>query len=256
MPEVVMSIWDHLDELSHRLRVIAYSLAISSIVVAAFPYNLINKSVEGYSPFVSVVLKKVQNDLLPQSASLIAYSWWDPIWAYLLLSVLLGAIASSPVIAYELYKFFNPALLPSERRPLATFIISVVILFISGAVFTYFLILPITFTMLLKLVIISGALPIFALRDFISFVVWSIVGIGIAFTFPIWITLMVKLGWISPETLATNRRVAIVVILVIAGIITPDPTVTSMLILSIPLIILYEISIWAARLVAKSEGPG
>ncbi|MCS4541735.1 MAG: twin-arginine translocase subunit TatC [Euryarchaeota archaeon] len=245
------SIWDHLDELSHRLRIIVYSVIISSTAVAAFPIGLTKGKFElselSYSPLIGDILKRVQTDLLPKEASLIAHSWWDPIWCYLLLSLLFGVIISSPVIAYEMYKFLNPALLPTERKILSSFIISIVVLFLAGGVFAYKFILPVTFLILMKFTIYSGALPIFALQDFVSFLVWSMVGMGFAFTFPVWTTLAVKLGWLSAQTLASNRKVAVICIIVIAGIITPDPTILSMLILSVPLLVLYEFSVWVSR---------
>lgn len=178
---------------------------------------------------------------LPKDVNLIALNWIDTFYVYIIIGIILGTLVSTPVIAFEFYKFLSPALLSHERRMLITFMFSFSILFIAGAAYAYFILLPITFKTLIRFVYSLGAIPYFAVKDFFDMIFIGIVGSGLFFTLPLLIVFLVKIDLIDPEMLKKNY--VIVSLLIVSAIITPDPTPLSMLLISIPFYFLYELSI-------------
>jgi len=247
-----MNFLGHTEELVSRLRVIFIAVIACSALVAFLPADIHSLLSFGlYSPLILEFARTVQHDLLPEGVSLIAGGFMDAVLAYLMLSLLMGVLLSSPIIAYEVYKFVNPALFPSERRSLAWFVLSFVALFSLGVLFAYFLYIPLTFKVMMYFVKSFGALPLIPLNDFITNVVAFMISTGLIFTFPVFVVLAVKFGMLTPNTLAANRRYVYLGLAVFLAFITPDPTPLSMLITIIPLIILFEVSIIAGRVTLK-----
>lgn len=153
-----------------------------------------------------------------------------------------GAALAFPYIIWELWRFISPALHPKERKNSALLINSVWILFLTGALFGYYLILPfaINFAVLFKISDIIK--PLYDLSDYTALFFQIVLGMGIVFLFPIIVYFLTSIGILTPKFLKTYRRHSIVVIMVIAAIITPAD-VMSMMIAAVPLLILYEFSI-------------
>ncbi len=245
-----MSIWDHIGELSERLKIILIAVGIASLLVGtlpANPFNLSSYRIGNYTTIVSHIIKTLEENLLPEEAEIIAGGWIDAIKVYLTASLAIGFVLASPVVAYETWMYISPALYSHEKRALTSFVIGFVLLFLLGAVYTYYLIVPISFKVVLWIVVKSGAVPTFTLSDFINFIFLSLVATGLFFNFPLILLLLVKLGVISTETLTGNVRKVFLVILVVTAVLTPDPSPLSMLLLSVPFMGLYMLTILIGR---------
>lgn len=240
--------WEHSGELLHRTKIALVALFVASFSVSAIPVQI----TPNYIPLIFYVFRKMK-DLLPEGVELMAVGWVDILWIYVLLSLLLGFIASSPVIAYEAYKFLAPALHKHEKRMVLWFIFSFTILFIFGAVFSYSLILPITYRVLVGFIYTAGAVPLYSVLDFFTFTILAIFAVGLLFTFPVFSTLLIKMGLISPDYLASKRREALVGLLILTAIITPDATGITMLMLFIPMIVLFELAVQVGKRVQKPQ---
>ncbi|MEM3056814.1 MAG: twin-arginine translocase subunit TatC, partial [Candidatus Bathyarchaeia archaeon] len=182
-----LPLWDHLEELIRRLRIILFSVIISSVVISILPTDLNfihNPNLSDYRPLLSLIIEEIQNMMLPKDVNLIALNWVDTFYIYVLIAIVLGVLVSTPVIAFEFYKFLSPALLSHERRALITFMISFSILFIGGAAYACLILLPITFKTLMRFVYSLGVIPYFAVKDFFEMVFIGIVGSGLFFTLP------------------------------------------------------------------------
>jgi len=146
MPEnkkTEVTFWQHLTELLNRLRIILYSLIISTIIVMGVPVSL-SPSNPFYTTITSLVIKNLQERFLTENVELLPVSLIAPLEVYVQISVILGIILSLPVISYELYKYFNPALYEREKKSLSLFVLSFVGLYTFGLVLGYFYIVPIT----------------------------------------------------------------------------------------------------------------
>ncbi len=248
--------WDHLTELAHRTKVVLYSIAICSSVASLIPSNPLDffSFNSSYNPMISVIIKKIEADLLPKEGELIAPNVMDIVLMYFVVALSIGIILSSPVIIYETYAFINPALYPHERKAIFPYLIVSGILFLLGIAYNYFLILPLTFKIILQLIEAAEVSPFLSVSSFFSFVFLASIGSGVFFIFPVIIVLLVKMGIMGTETLKKNRAAIYVAVLVFAAIITPDPTPLTMFILFIPFVILYEGSLFfAKRIERKAE---
>ncbi|MFN3527943.1 MAG: twin-arginine translocase subunit TatC [Candidatus Altarchaeaceae archaeon] len=249
-------IWNHLQELASRLKVIVIAIVIVMIIVAFLPASLFpfdsnyhnQNSSENpmYETLLSYILKKIESDLLPENAQIMAQSWTSLIETYFLLSLAIAIIICFPLIIYEIYKFISPALYENERKIAIHFIFISSVLFLFGMILSYTLILPITFKILMIFVYTTGALPLISLDNFIFLVVAVTLGTGFVFTSPLILYFLIKAGIVNKETIKRRRKYFYAAIIIIVMILTPDPTLISDIIILFPLIILLEISLYIA----------
>lgn len=165
-------------------------------------------------------------------------------------SVFGGMVMAFPYIVWELWKFISPALHEKERKNSIFVINGVWFLFILGVLCGYFLILPfaINFGVIFK--ISDIIVPLYDLSDYTTLFLQVVLGMGVIFLFPMVVYLLTSIGILTPQFLKTYRRHAIVVIMVVAAIITPAD-VLSMMAAAMPLVVLYEMSIWMSIYVSK-----
>ncbi|MET3037753.1 twin-arginine translocase subunit TatC [Chryseobacterium sp. NRRL B-14859] len=165
-------------------------------------------------------------------------------------SVFGGMVAAFPYIVWELWRFISPALHPREKKNSMYIINAVWILFMTGVLCGYFLILPfaVNFGVIFK--ISDIIVPLYDLSDYTTLFLQVVLGMGVIFLFPILIYFLTSIGILTPMFMKTYRRHAIVLIMVVAAIITPAD-VLSMLMAAFPLLILYEFSIMMCNITYK-----
>lgn len=240
------SIWDHLEEFATRLRRALTALALATFVIMMAPSDpaqILKLNFSDYRPLISSILEFIQESLLPVGVDLIAFNWLDPFYIYFLVAFIIAFLATLPYLSWELYKFITPALYEHERKGIFTFVIVVVLLFGVGAAYAWFLLLPTTFSVLYNFVSQSRVLPVFAVKDFYNMVAFGLLGSGIFYTFPVIIWIIVKADLLEVESLKRNRKQLFVGLLFVTAILSPDPTPFTMLLMSVPFYILYEITI-------------
>lgn len=170
---------------------------------------------------------------------------------YLRLAMFAGFIASFPVVASQLYYFLSPGLYAKERKAMVPYLVAAPALFIIGAAFVYYLVFPAAWKFFLGFESMGadGGLPIqleAKVADYLSLSMHLIIAFGMAFQLPVVLSLLVKAGLITVDTLKKGRRYAIVIIVAVAAVITP-PDIFSQIALSVPLYCLYEMTILFCR---------
>jgi sec-independent protein translocase protein TatC len=162
------------------------------------------------------------------------------------LSFLIGIMVSSPIIGYELAAFIGPALYPHEKKHIRTFIFAFIGTFAFGIAMAYFLILPLTFRVLIWFIKSGGAAPFINIQDFYSVIIGLMLACGLFYTAPVFVVLVAQAGILPTRFLAEfnvgKRRTMYLAILLIITIspIPPDPTPISSLVMLIPFIIIFE----------------
>jgi sec-independent protein translocase protein TatC len=176
----------------------------------------------------------------------------EPFFAQVKIGAFGALCITFPLIAAQIYKFIAPGLYKKERSALVPFLIATPIMFAIGAMFLYFVLLPMALRFFASYQQFVGVKFTPKLGEYIDFVMKLTFAFGFCFELPVVLTLLAKVGILSSQTLRDKRRYAIIIVVVIAAIFTP-PDVFSMVSLAVPMIGLYEVSIWLARWIEKKR---
>jgi sec-independent protein translocase protein TatC len=169
---------------------------------------------------------------------------WTSIWA--------GFIVGFPYVLYEMWKFISPGLYEKERKYSRGFILIASLLFFMGVLFGYYVVAPLSINFLGTYQVSKEVLNEIDISSFISTVRASVIACGIMFELPIIIFFLTKVGLVTPETLRKYRKIALVIVLIVSAVITP-PDVASQIIVAVPVLVLYQVSIYISSVVLKRE---
>ncbi len=242
----------HLEELRRRLiaSLIAIGVGFSfafyvSEQIMAFLKRILTTTfaVQTSYPFVVIVAKSPPELIFVGPA--------EAFWAHIKIAFLAGLILAIPFLLFELWRFVSPGLLERERRYTLPFVILGTLFFFVGLAFCYFVVLPFVMNFLLTYKT-EHLTPMLSIGLFIDFTVKLMLAFGLIFQLPLLISLAARLGIVTSTFLAQNRKYAILVNFVVAAILTP-PDIFSQLLMAGPLCLLYEVGIWAARLIEKTR---
>lgn len=172
--------------------------------------------------------------------------------AHIWTSVTVGFILAFPYIIYQLWKFISPGLLENERKHSRGFIIITSILFFIGVLFGYYVITPLSINFLGTYNVSSEVTNEIDLSSYIALIRSSALASGLVFELPIIIYFLTKVGLITPEFLRKYRKFALVIVLILAAIITP-PDLASQIIVAVPILLLYQISIYISKVVVRNQ---
>lgn len=228
-----MPFTQHLEELRKRLVISAAAIGVGFLISYAFKEKLFE------------LLMRPWLAALPQGheAKLIYTAPHEAFFTYLKVSFIAGFAIAIPVIFYQLWKFIAPGLYENEKRYIIPIVFFSSLFFLGGALFGYFLVFPIGFSFFTSFAT-DFITPMVSTREFLKFSTRLLLGFGLVFELPIFAFFLGRLGLISAAFLRRQRRVAIVIIFIIAAALTPGPDVFSQLMMAGPLLILYELSVW------------
>lgn len=234
-----MPFLDHLEELRWRLirSLVAVAVATALSFLLVMHFDVLGLLVEPIHPFL-------------EGTKLKYLSPTDPFFITLKLAVLGGVLLALPVVAYQVWAFFSPALLPSEKRVIVPSLYLGLVLFGAGVVMAYEIVLPMTlrFTMGFQTESLEQAIVV---GEYLSVVTRLLLAFGFVFELPIVILVLSVMGVVTPEILASKRRHAVVGITILSSLLTPGDVITVTLLMMGPLVLLYEFSIVLSRLVVR-----
>jgi sec-independent protein translocase protein TatC len=159
---------------------------------------------------------------------------------------------TSPYILFQIWRFISPGLYGKEKRYVVPFVISSSFLFISGILFGYFVALPPAFEFFVSFST-DTLKPMISFREYLSLALKFLLAFGISFEMPVFIYFLAKIGVVNADMLRRQRRYAILMIFIAAAILTPSPDVISQLLMAGPLMVLYEISIFLAKIARRKK---
>lgn len=167
-------------------------------------------------------------------------------------SIVAGIIVAFPYIIWEVWRFISPGLYKHEKKYATFFIIVSSLLFFTGVLFGYYVITPLSVNFLGNYSVSEIVDRNFKIASYISIIKSSVLAAGLMFELPIFIYFLTKMGLVTPDFLRKYRKHAIVLVLILAAVITP-PDVISQIIVTIPIVILYELSIFIAKVIYKKQ---
>ncbi|RZP12116.1 MAG: twin-arginine translocase subunit TatC [Flavobacteriales bacterium] len=172
--------------------------------------------------------------------------------AHIWTSITAGFIIAFPYILHEMWKFISPGLRVKERSSAKGFIFIASLLFFVGVLFGYYVVTPLSINFLGTYQVSGEVHNDFDLSSYISLVRASVIASGLIFELPILIYILTKVGVVSPKILKKYRKISLVIVLILSAIITP-PDIASQVIVSVPIIVLYEISIYISKAVIRKQ---
>lgn len=234
-----MTLWEHLGELRRRLIIMAVAVAVGALV-AWFLWDWLLGFLT--NPYCDITDGGAECQLFVTDPL-------QPFATRLKVSGYLGIALAMPVILWQVWRFVTPALYPHEKRYAIPFVLSALVLFCLGAAIAYYT-LPQALDFL-RGVGGSNLTEIYTVDRYLQLITYMMLAFGIGFEFPVLLVALQLVGVLEPRQLASWRRMAIVVIVVIAAVITPSGDPISLLALSLPMYLFYEISILIGWLVAR-----
>lgn len=230
MAEKDMTMIGHLEEFRKRIIICLAFFILATL--AAFP-------------FCGVILRILKLPAAGLIQKLVFFSPAEAFTVYFKIAMLSGLVASVPVLLYQAWKFVSPAIDERFKRYCLTFVGFCSVMFIAGCAFAYFLLLPAA----LKFLLTFGSdqmEPLISAGRYISFVAAIILCTGLVFEMPVLSFILSRIGVLNYRFLRKRFKYAVIVILVTAAVITPTPDVFNMMLLAVPMLFLYEISIWVS----------
>ncbi|MDI6782728.1 MAG: twin-arginine translocase subunit TatC [bacterium] len=232
-----LSFIEHLEELRTRILLSLASILVTTIGAFFFSDKIIDLLI---FPCRSSIKETVFLSLL------------EPFNIRLKVAVGAGIIVASPFILYQLWRFIAPALKPKEKNVIRVLFWFAVLAFLAGVAFAYFVVLPIGAHFLLQYAT-PAMQPMIRIGEYISFVVIFLVAMGVVFETPLVLIGLNRIGFVSSIQLGNYRRFAVLGAVIVACAITPGSELLNSLIITIPLYLLYELSIWLIKLLEKRD---
>ncbi|MCX5717998.1 MAG: twin-arginine translocase subunit TatC [Nitrospirae bacterium] len=253
-----MPLIEHLGELRKRITIsltaliaafvftFNYSEEIFKSIMFPLRYSL---SFSMKNPFISII----PQEKLSQTMKLVFLAPAEAFWMSMKVSFVAGLVLALPVIFHQLWKFISPGLLPKEKKYVFPFIISATTLFMAGAAFCFFIVLPFAMGFLVSYNVGDVLMPMLSVGQYVDFCLKFILAFGAVFELPIVIIFLTRMGIVTTKTLAKNRKYAILIAFIIAAVLTPTPDMFNQTLMAVPMIVLYEVGILVSRIFVRRK---
>ncbi|MBS3907469.1 MAG: twin-arginine translocase subunit TatC [Syntrophaceae bacterium] len=239
MDEKKLPLTSHLQELRKRLVLSFIAVAAGFVICYAFSQDLFD------------ILSKPLLKTMPSGSSLIFTSVAEAFFAYMKVAFIAGIILASPFVLFQVWAFVAPGLYRHERRYAIPFVAAGSFFFALGILFAYFVAIPVGFKFLLGYAT-DFIKPMPSMKEYLSFSIKFLLVFGLVFEFPVVLVLLARIGVVDAKMLAKHRKYAILLIFIFAAVMTP-PDVISQLLMAIPLMGLYELSIILSKIFGKKK---
>lgn len=246
-----MPFLDHLEELRWRLVRSIVSIVAGAAIAFLFKERILQILIYPFQVAAKIAEAGAAEGVGRYSSKLIFLAPTEAFMVNIKVSIFAGLFLASPYVFYQLWKFIAPGLLEKERKYVPHFVFFSTFFFLAGALFCYFVVIKYGLSFLLGFQT-ADLEANFAIREYLKFVTMMILVFGVVFEMPILSFFFTRIGLLTPKFLREKRRYGIVLIFVLAAILTP-PDPFSQIMLALPLLLLYEFSIWVSAVAMPKE---
>ncbi|MGH7369656.1 MAG: twin-arginine translocase subunit TatC [Candidatus Methylomirabilaceae bacterium] len=255
MSDEKMSFVSHLEELRKRLIVSLVAIGIGFVLTFSYSETILRILKRPLTadlvfsrsyPFV----RSVPRPGLPIDLIFLAPA--EAFWMHMKIAFLTGLLLVLPIVLHQIWKFIAPGLLPHEKRYALPFVVLGTTFFFFGLLFCFYFVLPFALKFLLTYKT-ENLKPMLSIGNYVDFTAKFLLAFGLIFELPLAIGVAAKVGLVTPQFLSRNRKYAILINFVIAAILTPTPDVFNQFLMALPMCLLYEVGIVAARLLVKTR---
>jgi sec-independent protein translocase protein TatC len=241
MDEKKLPLTAHLQELRKRLILSFIAVGAGFVFCYAFAESIFN------------ILAAPLIKMMPNGGSLVFISVAEAFFTYMKVAFVAGLILTSPFVLYQIWAFVAPGLYQKEKKYVVPFVLGGSVFFALGVLFGYFIALPVGFKFLLGYAT-DFIKPMPSMKEYLSFSIKFLLAFGLVFEFPVVLVLLARIGVVDAKTLARQRKYAILLIFIFAAVMTP-PDLISQVLMALPLMGLYELSILLSRIFGKKSPP-
>jgi sec-independent protein translocase protein TatC len=241
MDEKKLPLTAHLQELRKRLILSFIAVGAGFVFCYAFAESIFN------------ILAAPLIKMMPTGGSLIFISVAEAFFTYMKVAFIAGLILTSPFVLYQIWAFVAPGLYQKEKKYVVPFVLGGSVFFALGVLFGYFVALPVGFRFLLGYAT-DFIKPMPSMKEYLSFSIKFLLAFGLVFEFPVVLVLLARIGVVDAKTLARQRKYAILLIFIFAAVMTP-PDLISQVLMALPLMGLYELSILLSKIFGKKSPP-
>ncbi len=248
---------EHLFELRNRIVVSLITVGIIFSICFYYSEYIFELLISPMRHTLAFSLKSPYFSFIPAQnpdLNLVFLAPAEAFWMHMKISFVAACIISSPVIFWEIWRFIAPGLLSKEKKYAIPFIFTTTFLFLIGALFCFSIVLPFAIDFLLNYKT-QYIKPMISAEKYMDFCLKFILAFGAIFELPVIVVFLTRMGIVTTDFLAKNRKYAILIAFIAAGILTPTPDAFNQILMAVPILILYEAGILASRVLNRKKKP-
>lgn len=253
----MMSFLEHLGELRKKIMVSLIAVCVTFVVAFNYSEEIMRGLMFPLKYSLDFSVRKMYIYFAAQdklhNTKLVFLAPTEAFWMNMKIALVAGVILALPVIFQQLWSFISPALHRKEKKYVVPFVLVATGLFLTGATFCFFIVLPFAMGFLLTYKVGDFMMPMLSVGQYVDFCLKFLLAFGAVFELPVFIVFATRMGLVTPQTLAKHRRYAILIAFIVAAIITPTPDAFNQTLMAIPMILLYEVGIIVSRIIVKPK---
>jgi sec-independent protein translocase protein TatC len=252
-----MSFMDHLGDLRKKITVSLIAVCLTFAVSFNYSEQILKFFMFPLRYTLDFSVKKMYLYYIYQdklaNTKLVFLSPTEGFWMNMKISLVAALILALPIIFQQLWGFVAPGLHSKEKKYVVPFVLIATFLFLVGAAFCFFIVLPFAMSFLLTYKVGDFMMPMLSVGQYVDFCIKFVLAFGAVFELPVIIVFFTRMGFVTTQTLAKNRRYSVLIAFVVAAILTPTPDVFNQTLMAVPMIVLYEVGILASRIFAVKQ---
>jgi len=253
----MMNFLEHLGDLRKKITISLIGLCVTFVISFNYSEHILRFLMFPLKYNLDFSVRKMYMYFVPQdklqNMKLVFLGPAEGFWMNMKIAMVAALIIALPLLFQQLWSFISPGLHQKEKKYVAPFVLIATILFLVGAAFCFFIVLPFAMSFLLTYKIGDFMMPMLSVGQYVDFCLKFIIAFGLVFELPVIIMFATRMGFVTTKTLAKNRKYAILIAFVVAAILTPTPDAFNQTLMAVPMIILYEVGIFASRIFVRKE---